>query len=246
VLKIKSAQGGVLLAQGLLSFFVLLLCQLALAVQSHLPQGFCSQQIDHTYYSLCYEPEHRQASWVKYKLNEDFIRGPQRRTNDFRFDPHVSEDPVTKTDYKGSGYDRGHLLPAGDMRLNRRSMSETFYMTNISPQMSKFNRYAWLRIEYEVRKLVLDYGEAHVVTGGILEAGLPRIHSGVSVPDWYFKVLYFPEKQMMRAFLITHQDHQATVADDFRVTVDEVEGRTGFDFFAELPDSIEAHLESEL
>ncbi len=211
----------------------------------HLPEGFCPEILDYAYYSLCYDSDHRQARWVKYQLTPDFINGKQKRTNDYRKDPEVV-DPVLSSDYRGSGFDRGHLLPAADMKINRQAMSETFFMTNMSPQRPDFNRRIWVSLEQRVRALVNQYGEAHVITAGVLESGLPRIQSGVSIPELYFKVLYFPEAEIMQAFLIENRGYPKNAsANDFLVAVDEIEQLVGFDFFADLPDPLENQLERQ-
>ena len=231
--------------QTLLFLASLFAAQFGLATQIHLPSGFCPEVVDYTHYSLCYDSEHRQAAWVKYKLTPELITGKQKRTNDYRADWNI-EDPVLSSDYKGSGFDRGHLLPAADMKLDHTSMSETFFMTNMSPQNPSFNRRIWASIERRVRSLVGQYGVGHVITAGILEPGLPKLSTDVSIPDWYFKVIYFPESEVMKAFLIENKPHSNVFYGDFLVTVDEVEQMTGLDFFTDLPDSIEAHLEAEL
>ncbi len=216
------------------------------AQTEYLPRGHCPQIIDYTYYSICYDPQHRQASWVKHELNNESISGKQKRTNNYRFDPNLV-DPVYSSDYRGSGYDRGHLLPAADMKLNYKAMNDTFYMTNMSPQVPNFNRRIWASIEMHLRNLVRVHGRAHVVTAGVLNSSLPTIASGVSVPRWYFKVAYFPESQITKAFLIENKTHANSAhPSDFLVTVDEVESLSGFDFYSELPDTLEVALESQV
>lgn len=224
--------------------FSLLASSFALAKQTqYLPQGFCPEVVDYTYYSICYSAEHRQASWVKYELNLKLISGKQKRTNNYRQDPNI-EDPVVKTDYKGSGYDRGHLLPAAAMKLNYQSMDETFFMTNMSPQVPSFNRGIWAAIERRMRSLVRKYGTAHVITAPILEAGLPTLQSGVSIPRWYYKIAYFPGPQIMKAFLIENKPYSGVLFSDFLVSVDQVEALSGFDFYSSLPDVLESEIES--
>nr|WP_321289380.1 DNA/RNA non-specific endonuclease [uncultured Sunxiuqinia sp.] len=83
--------------------------------------------VDHTYYSIAYSENDEQAYWVYYHLTPELINGTQKRTDDFREDPLVSTGSATLADYKGSGYDRGHLCPAADMALNHTSMSESFF-----------------------------------------------------------------------------------------------------------------------
>ena len=87
-------------------------------------------------YTLNYDEQHEQASWVAYILTSTHIRGTVNRTNDFREDYKVKTGSASLSDYKGSGYDRGHLAPAGDMKWSSTAMSESFFMSNISPQMA--------------------------------------------------------------------------------------------------------------
>ncbi|MGK0234811.1 MAG: DNA/RNA endonuclease G (NUC1), partial [Psychroserpens sp.] len=115
-----------------------------------LPTSTSSQIIKHKYYSISYSEEDEQAEWVAYKIISNRLQNIDR-TNDFREDPNVSTGSSDLTDYIGSGYDRGHLAPAKTMSLNETSMSESFYMSNMSPQIPEFNRGIWKRLEGKVR-----------------------------------------------------------------------------------------------
>lgn len=221
------------------SFFVLP----ANANLSHLPKGPCPQQLDYSYYTLCYSPEHRQAVWTKHTLTRELLSGKQKRTNDYRADFFV-EDPVDEKDYRGSGFDRGHMVPAGDMKLNRQSMSQTFYMTNMSPQRPQLNQNTWAKIENRIRQQVRTFGTAHVVTAPVLQADLPRIRSGVSVPEFYYKLAYFPEAGFMEAYWVENRSYKGTPIAQLRVSVREVEDLTGFDFYSELPADLQEELET--
>jgi endonuclease G len=126
-------------------------------------------------------------------------------------------------------------------------MSDTFFMTNMSPQRPQFNRGLWLSIERRVRSMVLRYGEAYVITAGVLQTGLPTLSTGISVPDLFFKVLYFPQAELMQAFLVENKKVARSADEsDYLVPVDEVETLTGLDFFKDVPETIQAHLESEV
>ena len=124
----------------------------------------CPQTIDYTHYSVCYSQRFKQAEWTIHLLTEKSIRGQQRRTDDFRPD-HRAFPVVSHRAFSGSGFDRGHLVPAADMKLNKKAMSETFYMTNMSPQTPGFNRGIWKSLEYGFRKAVLTYGSTIVDSG---------------------------------------------------------------------------------
>ncbi len=214
--------------------------------EEFLPSGSCPKIVHYQYYSFCYDKNHRQASWTKHQITLERINGKQKRTNDYRAD-HKMNDAVTERDYKGSGFDRGHLVPAADMKLNRDMMSETFYMTNMSPQVPSLNRGLWAKIETHMRSAVKNHGDAHVITAPILSSDLPRIQSGVSIPDAYYKLAYFPKARMMLAFLVENRAYDSKVKiEQVQVTVRQVEEVTGYDFFSELPDELEDQLETQI
>ena len=199
--------------------------------------------IKHPYYTLAYSEADEQAYWVFYHLTPELINGTQSRTDDFRADPLVSTGSASLDDYKGSGYDRGHLCPAADMTLNKTSMSESFYLSNMSPQNPSFNRGIWSKLEDRVRQWVGEYGDLYVVSAGILTDKLGVIGADeVTIPKSYYKVIY-SEKNGMIALILPNQG-STTGLDQFVVSVDEVEKQTGIDFFSGLDDKIENQLES--
>ncbi len=210
-----------------------------------LPKGDCEQIVLHNHLSLCYSSEHRQSSWVTHLLTKESINGRQGRTNNFRRDLSV-DDPVGSRDYKGSGFDRGHLAPAGDMKLSYEMMSESFYMTNMSPQRSAFNSGKWRSLESFIRKKVKLWGDAYIVTAPYLKGEFDTIWSGVSIPDFYYKIAYFPEENIMIAYFMPNKRLTGHDLEEFLVSVDELEELTGFDFFSELPDDVEDMLESKI
>lgn len=223
-------------------------CKSADNVQPDQPNSFepksSGEIVKHTYYTLAYSEENEQAFWVYYVLTPELINGPQSRTDDFRADPAVSTGSATLDDYKGSGYDRGHLCPAADMALNKTSMSETFYLSNMSPQVPSFNRGIWSTMEDQVRKWALKYSKLYVVTGPIFKDGQGTIgEDKVTVPGYYYKVL-FDGKDKMIGFILPNAKGTNTI-ESYAVSVDSIESLTGVDFFPELDDQIENQLESE-
>ena len=207
------------------------------------PKSSCDQKVKHTYFEFCYSNLHKQALWTFHELTRKSIQGSTSRTNDYRFDPKIS-DPVDNTDYRGSGFDRGHLVPAADMKLNYQSMSETFFMTNMSPQRAGFNRAIWKQLEDGIRSQVRALGDAFVVTAPVLSRKLPTINSGVSIPALFYKIAYFPKAKIMRAYLLENRSYRGARYSEFQVTVDEIENLTGIDFFAGLPSHLQKTLES--
>jgi endonuclease G len=117
---------------------------------SLLPTNQKGITIKHTYYTLSYSETDKQAEWVAYYLTPASINGLQKRSSKFLPDPLLS-NPLGPNSYTKSGYDRGHLCPAADMKLNAVSMTESFYMSNMSPQVPSFNRGIWSKLEDKVR-----------------------------------------------------------------------------------------------
>ena len=109
------------------------------------------QQISHLGYTLSYNEKHEQASWVAYELTAGELRGTIARTDNFKADASVTTGSASLADYRGSGFDRGHLAPAADMKWSREVMSESFFMSNMSPQEPGFNRGIWKKLEGKVR-----------------------------------------------------------------------------------------------
>ena len=224
-----------------------------------LPQGLeiplCAHSSDsheiHEYlgFSLCYREKYEQAEWVAYEINTEELVKATNRTDDFRPDPKISTGSATLADYKGSGYDRGHLAPAADLAYSKETMSESFYMSNMSPQTGGLNRGVWKDLEAEVREWTQAFGSIYVISGPVLEKdSYPTIgENKVAVPEYYYKVLFAPEgkdgKPEMIAFLMPNEklkeDYFA-----FVVPVDEVEARTGLDFFHSLDKASQDALEA--
>lgn len=144
--------------------------------------------IKKTGFSLLYNESHEQAEWVAYQLTKSETNSVFERTDNFMVDPMVKTGSAVAADYQGSGYDRGHLAPAGDMGWSAASMTESFYYSNMSPQLPAFNRGIWKRLEEQVRTWAIDYDTLYVVTGPVLQMGLPKIGPNeVSVPDGTIK-----------------------------------------------------------
>ena len=111
--------------------------------------------LQRTGYLVSYNSNTRIANWVAWKLTPERLKENTERINSFRPDPDLPKSKaVTTQDYKGSGWDRGHLCPAGDNKWSRQAMIESFYMTNICPQHHNLNRGDWNELEQKCRKWV--------------------------------------------------------------------------------------------
>ena len=178
----------------------------------------------------------------------DFKKFPPfltKRSNNFRSDPKIISGSAKLSDYRKSGYDRGHLAPAGDMKSSQHAMSESFFMSNMSPQLPSFNRGGWKKLESLVRFWAKD-SEIHIVTAGILNKSLSKIgESGVSVPDYFYKIIFDTYECKMIGFVMPNKKITLEL-ESYVKTIDEIEKLTGIDFFYNLEDHIEDELESSV
>lgn len=203
--------------------------------------------IERLYYTLRYSEEHEQALWVAYKLSADSLKQEKfPRKDDFRKDPRVRTESASLADYKGSGYDRGHLAPAADFSYDEFALSQTFYMSNMSPQAPSFNRGIWKKLEDQTRKWTSQNTEIYVVTGPILNKEFKSIGSNeVSIPEYYYKIILDIAKPEIKAiaFLMKNEKSSEPLT-SFAVSIDQIEKLSGLDFFPTMPDDLENILES--
>lgn len=202
--------------------------------------------IKHTYYTLSYSNSYRQSEFSYYYLTPENINGSQTRTDDFRIDPLVTSNPVKSTDYQGSGYDRGHLCPAGDMKLNKISMSETFYMSNMSPMVPAFNRGIWSSFEDWVRSTALSNNGVYVVTGPILRPNNIVGLQNILIPFNFYKIVFKDGSNPKMVGFIVRNEGSSYSLKTYSVPIDEIEALTGIDFFPQLEDKIENQLEDDV
>ncbi|MFD2933633.1 DNA/RNA non-specific endonuclease [Spirosoma flavum] len=205
--------------------------------------------IQHEGYTLRYRDQYKDADWVAYPLLAYEITGDaDRKYEQFMPDPTVEKGTAVPSDYTRSGYDRGHLAPAGDFKFSQRIMRETFFMSNITPQAPQFNRGIWKELEELVRTWAIRDKGVYVVTGPVLKPGLPTIGKAneISVPEKFYKVILYCNKPDIRmiGFLLDNEASTNSLR-EFVVPIDRIEQLTGIDFFPKIPDDLERKLESK-
>ena len=195
-------------------------------------------------FAVGYSYRRRQALWVCYILTAEQLAMKQlKRSNRFRADPLVEDRPVQPGEYDRSGFDRGHLAPASDMTYSQPTMEQSFFMTNISPQIPACNRGIWKRIEAQARAWAMQEKRLFVITGPIFDDDATMGDTGISVPKAFYKVLMdMTPPYKMIAFIVPNRRTKRPIR-AFVATVDEVESVTGMNFFRNLEDSLEAILE---
>jgi endonuclease G len=223
---------------------------LLLAFQSHtytdfLPQFTSNPVVHHHYYSLSFNPSYLQADWVAYSITDSTAFGGVQRSSNFRNDDSLPQFHLLD-DYENSGYDRGHLCPAGSMAFNALAMEESFFMTNMSPQKPGFNRGIWKKLEAQVRTWGYENQAIYVVTGPVLTEFIDTIGE-IPVPKYYYKVILDIDTPEVKSIGFVLENASSSLPlTHFAVSIDSVETLTGIDFYETLPDSLEEFLESQM
>lgn len=213
-----------------------------------LPTSTTGQIIHHNYYSLSYSEPDEQAEWVAYELKKSQLKNSDFKRPYFEVDPAVKTKSAHWRNYKKSGYDRGHLCPAGDREFNKDAYVETFLTSNITPQRHDFNAGVWNRLEQRVRYWASQYAGVFVVTGGVLKDKIGGIgDENVTVPESFYKIVYDQSGDDVRmiAFLMIHTESSKPLY-TFVTSVDQIENLTGIDFFPQLEDALEERLEASV
>ena len=205
------------------------------------------QIVEHKAYTLDYIEKYEQAEWVAYELTADETLKKFERSSKFFTDPSVKTGSANDADYKGSGYDRGHLAPAGDMSYSEETMLESFYYSNMSPQSPSFNRGIWKRLEEKLRDWAMLYQSIYIVTGPVLTSGTVATVNGLSIPTYYYKVIldYHSSHLQGIGFIMRNEGADGDLK-QYAVTIDSVEKFTGIDFFPRLPDASENAVEKRV
>lgn len=206
--------------------------------------------IRHTGYALSYNSETNCPNWVAWELTRSEASAHGSRNPDFYPDPQVDgRHQVTTQDYKGSGYTRGHMCPAGDMKWSSKAQHDCFYMTNMCPQTKDLNADSWEVLESACRRWAKSEGSVYIVCGPVYNEGrkvrfIGRQHK-VRVPDGFFKVVLSMKRGQEKAigFYYANNDRFQTM-ESAAMSVDEVERMTGYNFFHLVDDNIENRVEA--
>jgi endonuclease G len=194
-------------------------------------------KIEYTQYTVDYDSILRIPRLVYYKIEPDSLKYFGRDI----FGPDYNVfNYTTPEDYYDSGYDRGHLFPSASA-YSWDAMSESFYMTNITPQLPEFNRGVWKSLELHERSF---NSTTYVITGFIPQDRYDYlVGTNIAIPDKYFKVIYVPDEYIMEGYIIPQNGIKPYMK--WRVPVDMIENQIGYDLFYQLDDNLENYLESK-
>ena len=196
-------------------------------------------------YTFGWSQKDRVALWVAYPLCKLYTNGSAGRTNAWALDPLLGDLSAAPFGGYAGDYARGHQLPSADRQCCYDANAQTFYGTNMTPQLNAHNEGIWSSLENKVRNIANSSDTTYVVTGVIVSSSSKKekdsYGNSVTVPDAYFKVLLRYSKSSTlgqwnaAAFYLEHRSYSGGISKEHSMSVDEIEKITGFDFFANLP-----------
>lgn len=207
-----------------------------------------------TGYVLLHDNKKKEPIWVSYHLTADELNLPQlKRSNKFAPDPDLlAGERAELSDYKNSGYDRGHMCPNADQSWSAITMKECFYLSNMCPQIHSLNAGEWSKLETKVRSFTKKKGECWIICGPIFKTdnkdSIKKIGSSqVWVPTYFYKIVAYKDKQKVEAvgFIMPHEDIKGDLT-TYVVKIRDIESLTGLDFFNKLSKDEEENLEQSL
>lgn len=204
------------------------------------------QIIHHKGYTVSYNKDLKIPNWVSYELTRQETKGKEKRSDNFIADPLVKGAIATNADYARSGYDKGHMAPAADMKWSPEVMKESFYFSNMCPQHPQLNRRGWKNLEEKIRDWAIADSAIIIICGPIINQSSRTIGKNkVAVPERFFKVILSPFVKPVRGIGFLFNNRQAVEPlSTYAVTIDSIEKLTSMDFFSPLPDEIENEVEA--
>ena len=207
-----------------------------------IPRGVSNQVINYKAMRVNFNPALRIPNCVSYELTAtmvDMADAPDHETRknyNYYKDSRVESCP-DHWEYRGSGYSRGHMAPAMDMRWDKTTMAQCFFMTNMCPQDTKLNNDDWRVLEEKVHRWAKRDKRLMVYTGPIIGKNPTMIgkdKQNIAVPEAFFKVVYAPAQGRSIAFIYENRHCPGNIS-KYAVTVAEVERRTGLTFSSTIP-----------
>lgn len=226
---------------------LILLFSLTIFSQANLEKVSLGVLIKFKYYEVLFNKDYNQASFATYMLTSNMLEKNVKRKDNY-YNDLKGITPYSDKDYKGSGFDRGHLVPVNDMLFNDTAMLETFNYANITFQYPSFNRGIWKELENKVRSQCTRFDTVYVITGPMFNKDLDNYNK--KIPDSFFKVILVKNKDLYECagFIIPNLKNKKDYKplSNYIYPVDDVEFKTGLDFFSNLNDDIEDKIESKI
>lgn len=211
-------------------------------------EGMSEQIIRKISYIASYNKDTKNPNWVAWHLTAEHTDGPYKRMNNFYEEESVGIPRATIDDYRGSGWSRGHMCPAGDNKWNETAMYESFSLVNVCPQNANLNSGLWNSLEIDCRRWAKQFCDIYIVCGPVF---LNREHETIGVnevfvPEAFFKVVLCLNGHPKGFGVIVRNTDGNRRRDLYYNSIDQVERIIGYDFFPALPDELEDSIESNV
>ncbi len=210
------------------------------------PYHLTLEKLKHECFTIGYDLAKRHAAYVTYVITPKSLNGEAKRKNNFKPDPLLPEQfSAQDEDYYKSGFDRGHLCPAADMKDSQNCMDKSFYYSNMSPQVAGFNRGVWKKLEAQVREWCLESDSIRVYTGPIFSKSDTTLGPNkVIVPQRYYKTVlrYKKSNKGMIGFVLNNESSTNDLS-TFVYSIDSIENLINLDLYSSLTNEDEADLE---
>ena len=217
---------------------------------SYYAHKFTMNGISYRNYSFGWSRKDRIALWVAYPLCRTYTNGSVGRTNAWSLDPLLGEDSSAPFGGYGGSYARGHQLPSADRQCCYQANAQTFYGTNMTPQLNEHNEGIWAALESKVRTIAKGSDTTYVVTGVVVSPASRKTRDSygndMTIPDAYYKaLLYYNSHSTLgqwnaAGFYIEHKEYSGGVKKEYSMSIDKLEEKTGLDFFVNLPAKVGA------
>lgn len=209
-------------------------------------QAGTTQYLCKSNYAIHYRYDTRTAEYVLEHITPESISGPAKRKDDFRPDPSIPKQyQSTLADYAGFPYDRGHLSPGADNTQTDAIMSESFFLSNMVPQVPNHNRGIWKQLETAVRNWVKEGKDIYVVSGTIYGQGYGTIGANrVGIPTHMWKVIVDRKSAKGIAFMFPNAPLPVADLAKYATNIATIEQYTGLNFMPQLPEQLH-HIETD-
>ena len=203
-------------------------------------------------YALAHNPDNKTPDWVAEHLTKEKASAYLPRKDYFKADPDLNPgERAELSDYKGSGFDRGHMAPAADFRWDVEAYKECYYLSNMVPQVGKgMNQGIWADLEELVREWAINRGELYLYTGPIYDDNADELRTigknEVAVPTHLYKIIYDPKKKEAIAFIMPNEELRTEDMPKYIVSINKIERKTGLDFLTALSKVEQQKIESKI
>lgn len=180
-------------------------------------KGTPNQILEYKGFTVSYNNKTLLPNWVAYELTKKEAQGELPRKDKFGQDPRAKGKQADFSDYKHSGWDRGHMAPAGDMKWSAKAMEESYYFTNICPQNRQLNGGDWKELEEQCRKWAVKYGKVDIVCGPIVQENKHGKlgANGVVIPDAFYKIVSYstPKANVVKGYIFYNPPKRKSAID---------------------------------